>query len=631
MNRRGRHAALPSIEVPRTERGILASEDGLMVRAYAQDGGHRDFGFGDLPVSGEIQAGFAAAFAKRVAPGQGLTSMSPMIGSFRAIVRFAQHLSMVTHPPIRMRDIAPVHIDGYRMSLMIGTAGQELGILKQTLRRAEGISDELAGKLKERNPRRADPAVAKCSYSRDELRRIADTARSDLRAAAVRIRGNRELLRRLRAGDVAPQQLRRCQLLDWVDRHGDVPRCINGDGKEVVREWVTHNFGRTDDVVCWLHLSTKECLAAAILLTAMTGQNPSVILGTPAAHHRADGHTGSTATAIVSAVKPRRGSRAHMSIALSEVPDWISVPENPGELSTRDRLHTPFGVYVLLHELTARTREMIDTDRLLVRWASKAGSTIQGQPRSGRSFRPLTANAQQIQQWAAQHDLIADSPRPDAEPSRLHLTLELIRLTYLELHQKPVAHTEQTLATDYLARNRGNLREYQRVVAAALTEEVAKARTRGVMATLSAAQIEAARIDPESVAALHGVNARTLERMIGGRLDTVLAACADNTNSPHSPAGQPCRASFMLCLECPCARALPRHLPVQVLVHDRLTARRGEMTPLRWTQRFARPHAQLSDLLAQHDSAVIATARAAVTDAERDLVSRFLSRELDLR
>jgi hypothetical protein len=39
-----------------------------------------------------------------------------------------------------------------------------------------------------------------------------------------------------------------------------------------------------------------------------------------------------------------------------------------------------------------------------------------------------------------------------------------------------------------------------------------------------------------------------LHRMLAGEMDTVMGACIDHTNSPHAAAGQPCRASFMLCL-----------------------------------------------------------------------------------
>jgi hypothetical protein len=186
------------------------------------------------------------------------------------------------------------------------------------------------------------------------------------------------------------------------------------------------------------------------------------------------------------------------------------------------------------------------------------------------------------------------------------------------------------LANEYLARNRGNLAEYQQVVAAALAQEAAKAKTRDKIRTLSAADIVEARDQPARVAARHGMDPATLQRLLAGQLDTVLGGCIDDTSGPHNP-GQPCRASFMLCLSCPCARAMPQHLPAQVLVHDELAARRAAMTPLRWAQRFALAHAQLVDLLERAGAVAVADARAAITDTERALVDRFLCRELDMR
>ncbi|MGO4613563.1 hypothetical protein AB4305_16815 [Nocardia sp. 2YAB30] len=84
----------------------------------------------------------------------------------------------------------------------------------------------------------------------------------------------------------------------------------------------------------------------------------------------------------------------------------------------------------------------------------------------------------------------------DTAPQALTIKMSLLRLTYLELNQKPVAHTESTLVNDYLARNRGNLAEYRQVVADALTGEVDKARVRGIMAHLSEADLAQALTDP---------------------------------------------------------------------------------------------------------------------------------------
>ncbi len=369
-----------------------------------------------------------------------------------------------------------------------------------------------------------------------------------------------------------------------------------------------------------LHLTVDDIAAFVVLLVALTGQNRATILNAPAVHHRADGYAGGPATAVVELDKPRRGRHRHMDFALVDLPDWVPAPADPGE-ATREDLRTPFGEYMLLHDLAGPARRRMRSDKLIAWWAVRGGGV-------GRSFR-TGLTAVQVANWAGRQGLLADPPTDGSPAAPLGVTLQRLRLTYLELHQRPVAHTEQTLANEYLARNRGNLGEYQRVVAAALAQEVAKAKTRDRIGALSAADIAEAREHPARVAARHGMDTATLERLLAGKLDTVLGGCIDNTG-PHDP-GQPCRASFMLCLSCPCARATPQHLPTQVLVHDELAARRAAMTPLRWTQRFAGPQAQLADLLDRAGPVAVADARQAITDSERALVDRFLRRELDLR
>ncbi|MER7959903.1 hypothetical protein [Streptomyces sp. NPDC096030] len=625
MSPRGRRASLPGPR-GRTARGLL---DGLVVRCFAEDGsGSRDYPFADLPVAPGLRRGLAEAFDRRTAPGAGLTSLDSTNNAYRAALGFARYLSALAWPPTELAHLLPEHLDGFFDSRKDQStrAGEVLADIKLLLRHAEGLSETVVAKLREAHPPRVRPQEPKQSYSQHEFKRIADAARADLRAAAARIRANREDLHRFRTGELAPDKDRRLELLDWVDRFGDVPRQLRPRGvragQDVAQSWVTRH-GSVDEIVTWLHLSGMEFTAGTILLTAMTGQNKSVVFKTPAVHHRADGYTGQTPTAILEAKKPRRGRRAHMSLALSDLPDWISIPSNPEEVSSRDELHTPFGLYVLLHELTSRSRELTGTNRLLIGWVGRGGGV-------GRGLRQLAMDGW-VPRWADRHGLQAEKPDEEGKPVPLRLTLELVRLTHLELHQKPVAHTEQTLATDYLARNRGNLAEYQKVVAAALKEEVAKARVRGVMAVLTRADLERAGTDAEAVATEYGIDAVTLKRMIAGELDTVMNSCVDHRNGPHAPPGQPCRASFMLCLGCPCARALPRHLPVQVLIHDRLAARRAELTPQQWTQRFALVHTQLEDLLSRHDDVDVDDARANATDADRAVVTRFLNRELDLR
>jgi hypothetical protein len=316
---RGRRAWLPG-DGPKTSRGLLDGQDGLIaVRCFdEQERKHRDFDFTGLPVAEELRRDLAAAFERRTAPGAGLTSLESFEKPYFAATRFTRYLAALPWPPARMADLAPEHLDGfYERRSGLQSSVTELGDLKRLLARAERLSDAMAGKVREAGPpgRRGEP---RHSYSRDELRRVAEAARSDLRAAAGRIRACREELRQVRNGELdhgGDRRLaRRYELLDWADRFADVPRTPpvrtgRTAGKCFHLPWVQEH-GSVSEVVSWLHLTGDEAAAGAILLAALTGQNPTVILKVPAVHYRADGYAGPTGTAIVSLNKRRRGPRA---------------------------------------------------------------------------------------------------------------------------------------------------------------------------------------------------------------------------------------------------------------------------------------------------------------------------------
>ncbi|MEU2073994.1 hypothetical protein [Streptomyces sp. NPDC013489] len=587
-----------------------------------------------LAMPGPLREAMITALVARTTPGEGLTSHHSFNKSYRALVEFDRYLVGLETAPQSAAEIAPGHFDGFhdhRKAEGIKTARHELVEVRQLLLRTAGISDALAGRLAGVMPSRPDSEPSH-SYSRDELKRIAQAARTALRAAEARIRSNRELLAQFRAGDLDVSKdihLRRhLQILDHLDRVGDVPRRMRntaGMVQSAPETWVASK-GAIPDVVGWLYLKPEEIAAAAVLFGVMTGQNPEPILKMAAAHHRADGGVG-PGTAIVGLRKPRRQSRAYMDLALSEVPDWISIPEKPDELATRDILHTPFGLYVLVHDLTARARHFAGGNRLLVAYMSSGG----GRSGKGRGWRPIPTDGALISKLGRIWNLPSDETDDEGRPLPMRpLRLETLRITYIELHQKPVAHTERTAATRYLVRNRGNINEYRKVVAETLTAEVAKARARSKIITMTAEQVADAQANLEEAAAEMGLEPTVLKRMLAGELDTVLGACTDNMGGVYNP-GEPCRASFLLCLDCECARALPRHLPLQVLVHDRLAERHQQMDPLQWAGRFAGPHAQLADLLDQADEVAVEDARKAVGPTERKLADRLLNRELDIR
>ncbi len=205
--------------------------------------------------------------------------------------------------------MTPAHFDGFynsRKHLM--SAADQIGDLKRLLEKTEGITDVLAGRIAMSLPR---PRRGRQSYTRGEFKRIAEAARTQMRTAARRIRENRELLQRFRSGQLEPGEdlalARRLELLEWVDLYADVPRACRTvgltAGKDFPLPWV-QRMGTVVEIVSWLHLTVDEAAAGAVLLGAMTGENPDVIRKVPAAHHRADGYNG-PGTAIVDLHKPR--------------------------------------------------------------------------------------------------------------------------------------------------------------------------------------------------------------------------------------------------------------------------------------------------------------------------------------
>jgi hypothetical protein len=616
---RGRLAALPSSGYRPARR--QSGADGLIVRYVPENPQEepREFDLTSWKVSPALREAFAAAFSERTRPGGRVRTVQSADKTWRILRTFSNYLAGLVSPPTSPAELTRAHLDGWYLVRRdhVGV-NLQLSELKQVLRKLNGLSVAFLDAINERNPTKNKTAT-KNSYSRAENQRIIRVARADVRSAATRIRAGRELLRRWRAGELEaePEDVRRLgQLLDYVDTHSDVPRTPR---QKVPVVWA-QRLGNTADHLGRLHLSATDVAAFAVLLVGLTGQNTSTIFRAPAHHHRTDGYSGEIPTAMVRLDKPRRGARRHMDAPLTGVPTWAEEGMPAGGEAEADPnkldLRSPFGVYQLLHELSVPGRRMLGTDRLFVWWGQSGGKG------TGRGLRIRYDGL--VQAWSAQKAIPADVPG-----EQLVVTLQRLRLTFNEFQQRPVAHTDKTLANEYLARNRGNLVEYQHVVAAALAEQVSKADTRARMRTLSAQDVAEAQEDLHAVAARHGMDAVTLGRMLTGELNTVMGACVDHTNSPHADAGEPCRASFMLCLSCPCARATPAHLPVQVLVYDELQKRKSAVTPLRWAQRFALAHNQLGDLLDRAGETAVVDARTAATPAQRQLAQRFLNRELD--
>lgn len=532
----------------------------------------------------------------------------------RAVRTFAAYLQSLQHPPDVPQHLLGSHWDGWILTISVGSRRTVVGSMRSMLRYMPEAPDEfLARSL--HNRRDGHTKVALPSYTEAQFTQITAVAKADVRACARRIRAGRALLSAWRAGEIDRDDQRRWEhgeLLDHLERHKQGPKYPSG-----ARHRKIHEHGGSTLLFSQLYPTCMDMTAATVLLICLTGHNLSSVLSLRANPHRPDGDAGGPRTAVVEMIKPRRGRRAYMNVAFTtaSASDSALGVEDPARVD----LSTPFAVYELLCELSEPVRVGSGSSVLLGYFTTKAGPHFQS-----------TMNRGAISRWSRSKNMFTPAAKDGSVAAPLIVDTRRLRMTWLQLHQKPVGHTEITLANDYLARDRGNLAEYQQIVAKTLDEQVNAARRHMLMQTLTSEQVDRARTDPKAVAKQIGVTPDVLAELLSGKRDTVMAGCIDHINGPYSPAGQACTASFLMCLSCPCARATPAHLPVIAAVHDRLHDLAHEMTPLRWTERFAGPAAQLADIMGRYSTTQIGDARRNLTQGHRELVDRFLSRSLDL-
>jgi hypothetical protein len=402
----------------------------------------------------------------------------------------------------------------------------------------------------------------------------------------------RELARHASRNRQAARQPYSAQELRWITI------AARGIVRRVRSRLTTEQVLRNDRDHAGRYLSTGEAWAFGVLLAALTGLNSSVLYGLPARHTRA-GSPDEAGIALVNAVKHRRGPRSAMTLPLTAVPIQLRPPESDGRSAAvlNTSLTTAFGVFTLLVALTEPARQQLDTDRA---FAYDTGRT---DPASGRLLSdeaPKTSQKSR-RRWLTEV-LTGDPERDDV---LLEISLDRLRKTYLENTRRPVAHTPATLA-GYLRKMQAVTEEGFHIVREALDEQVHVALARRRM---SVDQTDTPGSgDPEQ--------------------DTVLGSCNDFQHSPLD-GGNPCRQTFLSCLDCRNARAFPRHLPLQLVVLDALRGHRTAVPVERWITEFAGRVAQLEQIVGEFEPAQREQARRQITNAHRHLARRLLSGDLD--
>lgn len=562
-------ASLPSEGYEPPER--IFFEEGIpVVRFFPEHGQtHHDFQFTRLGLPSRLTRELAEGFARATGPAGTRRTYSSAKSAFSLLVTFARVLTKDFPVPTSSNELAPSHLS--KMKLVSSSRSHYVAIvhaLRLVLRGSENLTSSFRDALF--TPMAATKSIDTVSaYANTEVAMIRRAARRSIRGALLRVRASRaEAAEYLSAHEVplhnhVPRgEKRREYFLAHVVSHGGLPRHANGSLK----------VAGSGAVMGDLNPTLEETWASVVLLICLTGLNLSTVLDLTT-EHVLSSTVSDVPVALVRGLKARRGPRkSELDLAFT------------GRLrhTTSDDLGTPFGVYQATLELGREMRHRTGDDSLFMAFSY----TGRQQTTSGFGYKPLTKN------WG-----IPLAGFSDANGDARLVDVRRIRRWFLERHQRPVTQSSQTLSSLYLARDSSAVSAYQGVVKEALDEEFQRIRIENLRRVITYADREQAVHDPATVAKRFGLDATTLTELLDGGLDTVTSACVDNTESPYSARGEPCSASFLLCLGCPCSRSEPRHIPVQASTLLALQDLKSKIDDDDWQRKFQQPAARLKDLL----------------------------------
>lgn len=593
---RTRKAILPAAGYARP---ASLDDSGLKVTVYEEDdtvAGVCDFT--RLPGSTELRRAFAIAVDCKSGPGGTWRSYATCRYGLQVVRVFLTHLAGRENPPQSPQEITASAWTAWRVSLPASREGHsKLQVMRGLMPLVPGVPTGTLQVVNRRVPstRRTAPA----SYSYAEYEQIRARAAVVFNTALVRIRGNREHLRRWYGG-LIPEGTDGWLLgraLHIVLTTGDVP-LVNrrAHHSRTLLPSYTRVLGGSEPEVTWgrLYLTHDEILAAAVLLVASQAWNLSVLNRMQVPEH--DPATGDD-FAIYTVEISKRRRPVRLRYTTNNLFD--SGPGSPGRL---------MGQVIEATELARQTLELRGrpTNRLLVWRRAHLGGAVGGEP-FGLTL-PRTNR---------------DGDYEPGDPAGVSLQ-RLRRTVQVLIRKEPAQNTQATHDDVYVLRDPQIRGEAQDTVAQGLTDAAGHARATVKMRML---------LDGDASRLVELADDPGLAQAIGaGEYDTATGACTGLTSSPFTEPGLPCTASFLLCLSCPNAVATRRHLPRLTYLHDALIGLRAVLETPVWDQDWREPFACLDSLLTAHTTASERDAeRARITPGDQSLVDRMLRRRLEAR
>jgi len=573
-------------------------ETGLIVTVTGTSGEELGpFDFSDTPAHGSVRAELIAAFVTATEPDGRWRSGASMTRGYKIALTFLRSLDRLRIDVTSLEEFGPEDWWTWRADRAETNRWPgQINIMRVLLRESPKIPPLTRRALNQRTHKPRQRLYG--SYSVSEFERLRRRSKELVLATERRIATNTAVLDaylddRANAGPevkIGKQFYTRGELLHRLVSSG---RLTFGPKSRALLPQVSQLLATGDLHPTYALFPTRcEILAVMVLLVCDQGYNISTMESLTVPELASGASSAGNAVLVEHLDKPRRGNRRFFTNSFT------------GK-SAR--------VLQQAVTITAPARECLSTlghptDRLLI-----SGTSIGVTDHPTRSFvvKEFTQGGS-VRTWDELAGLKAD------DGSRLHLHFNRLRLSEQVINRKSSQNSDAVSQDVYRRPDALTAHLVEDVILQGQAEAVSHAASTLKMRFVSDAGLAAPDLGRSTRADLDG-----------GLLDTATGACLDFNHSPFADDG-PCTASFLMCLACPNAIATPAHLPRLVTLRDALT-NLASIDPERWSQLYSAHFDRLNQLLSSSlTEAEVAFARRAATDADRAVIERLLSRELDV-
>jgi hypothetical protein len=606
----------------------------LLVAFHGDDDRRRVFGVSRLPLPGWHQS-LAAAVAERTGPGGGLRTFAAATTGWGALGRLVKFLGALPQPPASPDQLTPAHLEAFhdhRAKTTPTTALRDMSearLLFALPALRDKVSAAVLDHLQRRLPAPREPRAPAAGhdagpaqpgfgakrlttgFSDGELARLLAALRADAARIRDRIRAGEDLLRRYQADPLALDDNDRDlgRMLEQMAATGRVPAPPAARPSPFCPE--------RQQLAGRLFLTLRDLPPLMMLAAALSERNGETMKELPVRHRALEDR----AVELV-IVKRRRGARRWF-----ETVTW--------EIGTPGReLHTAGGFYLLMLELTARSRGWCGSPLLWCAWRngypaglgvpdshlapfadSLKGTTILPTAWAANRPRPLLADPQPVHAGSGGPSPGAVAPGQPLQVSfnRIKTSMEVRRTKRMGGHLPSAAKSNSmpVLFRNYLSGDPVITAWAEEVLGEALLDAEQAARQAHDRAVKAAGGGPRVLAGPVNTAALEksGLGPEAARHAADGELDTGWTACIDHDQHPLTR--EPSQVTYPDCFHCGNCLVTRDHLPRLLALLDALAQRRRELPEDAWWTRYGPAWVAIrQDILAKFTPAELQQAQA---------------------